>query len=318
MKLSVHSTKGKATKDQLKLLGDNWLNVECTWQEAFELITEDGVATSAELWRENRCDANFVSRQLIMVDIDDGMTIQDLFNDEFYSKYGAGFYVTPSHTDENHRFRIIFRLESKETDKERYKKIVQGLMFVYNHADIACKDATRLYYGTPNCEIKEKTNKLLTNDVVEGLIFLVDEQEAKEIEELQKQPTNNYVQHEYDTIYVDALLNRLQSITGSLESEYHTWRDIAWATCGTLGVGDAQALMMRHWPTKTKKHLQTLKSFKTSQAKHKVGTLIKLSKISKEDLYKLELEFKQRNNLLTQEELLNNLMRENKNAIFSK
>ena len=64
--------------------------------------------------------------------------------------------------------------------------------------------------------------------------------------------------------------------------------------------------------------MQTLKSFKASQAKHKVGTLIKLSKISKEDLYKLELEFKQRNNLLTQEELLNNLMRENKNAIFSK
>ena len=316
MKLSIHNTVGKATKDQLKLLGDNWLNVECTWKEAFELITEDGVATSAELWTENRCDANFVSRQLIMIDIDDGMTIEELLADKFYNDYSAGFYVTPSHTNDAHRFRIIFRLERKETDKERYKKIVQGIMMYYQSADIACKDATRLYYGTPNCEIKEMTNKLLIDDVTEGLIFAVDEQEAKEIEELQQMPTKEYTDNQYDTEYVNELLNRLQRLYGTLEGEYETWRTIAWATCGTIGLGFAQGLMMNHFPTKTKKHLQTLNSFKASQAKHKVGTLIKLSKISKEDLYKLELDFKQRNNLLTQEELLNNLIRENKNGIF--
>tara|TARA_R110001632_G_scaffold56171_2_gene137541 strand:- start:1594 stop:2529 length:936 start_codon:yes stop_codon:yes gene_type:complete len=308
MKLSIHNTVGKATKEQLKLLGDNWMNDECSWEDAFDYITVAGLATSAELWTDNRIRGNFVSRQLVMLDIDDGMTLEDLKNDEFYSKYGAGFYVTPSHTDENHRFRIIFRLESKETDKDRYEKIVQGLMFVYKYADPACKDAIRLYYGTPNCEIKEKTNKLLTNDVVESLIEYVDIEEAQEIKQLQKQPTNNYVQHQYDTIYVDELLNRLQRLYGTLKHEYHTWRDIAWATCGTLGIGDAQALMMKHWPTKTKQEMQTLKSFKASQAKHKVGTLIKLSKISKEDLYKLELEFKQRNNLLTENDLLKQFM----------
>ena len=80
------------------------------------------------------------------------------------------------------------------------------------------------------------------------------------------------------------------------------------ATCGTLNVSDAQALMMRHWPDKTKKEMQTLKSFKSAQAKHKVGTLIKLSKISKEDLRQLELEFKQRNNLLTENDMLKQFM----------
>ena len=312
MKLAIHNTIGKATQEQRSQLGDNWLNVECSWQEAFELITVDGVATSAELWTENRCDANFVSRSLIMIDIDDGMTIQDLFNDDFYNLYGAGFYVTPSHTDDNHRFRIIFRLERKETDKERYKKIVKGLMSVYNHADAACKDASRLYYGTPNCLIKDMTNKLLIDDAVESLIEYADILEQQEIEMLQQMPTPNYVQHQYDVDYVEELLNRIQRLTGSLRGEYETWRQIAWATCGTLNVSDAQALMMRHWPDKTKKELQTLKSFKASQAKHKVGTLIHMSKISKEDLRQLELEFKQRNNIetvLSPNQAINNLRR---------
>tara|TARA_R110000822_G_scaffold80850_3_gene192455 strand:+ start:936 stop:1829 length:894 start_codon:yes stop_codon:yes gene_type:complete len=295
MKLSIHNTVGKATKEELSQLGDNWLNVECTYEEAFELITVDGLATSAELWTTKRCDANFVSRQLIMIDIDDGMTIQDLFNDQFYNLYGAGFYTTPSHTYDNHRFRIIFRLERKETDKERYKKIVQGLMHVYNHADPACKDATRLYYGTFDCIIKECRTKLLTDSAVEGLIEYAELQEQQAIDMLQQMPTTNYIQNQYDVDYVEELLNRIQSLTGSLKGEYELWRTIAWATCGTLNVSDAQALMMRHWPTKTKQEMQTLKSFKPSQAKHKVGTLIKLSKISKEDLKQLELEFKQRN-----------------------
>ena len=312
MKLAIHNTIGKATKEQLNQLGDNWINVESTWQEVFELITVDGVATSAELWTDNRCDANFVSRSLIMIDIDDGMTIQDLFKDDFYNLYGAGFYTTPSHTDDNHRFRIIFRLERKETDKERYKKIVKGLMSVYNHADAACKDASRLYYGTPNCLIKDMTNKLLIDDAVESLIEYADILEQQEIEMLQQMPTPNYVQHQYDVDYVEELLNRIQRLTGSLRGEYETWRQIAWATCGTLNVSDAQALMMRHWPDKTKKELQTLKSFKASQAKHKVGTLIHMSKISKEDLRQLELEFKQRNNIetvLSPNQAINNLRR---------
>jgi len=314
MKLSIHNTIGKATKEQLSQLGDNWLNVECTYEQAFELITFDGVATSAELWTDNRCDANFVSRQLIMIDIDDGMTIQDLINDEFYNKYGAGFYATPSFTDRNHRFRIIFRLERKETDKERYKKIVQGLMHVYNHADVACKDATRLYYGTPKCEIREYRTALLTDDAVESLIEYVDVKEQQEIETLQQMPTTNYVQNQYDVDYVEELLSRIQRDTGTLHGEYDTWRTIAWATCGTLNVSDAEVLMMRHWPTKTKQEIKTLRSFKSAQAKHKVGTLIKLSKISKEDLRQLELEFKQRNNIV--ENTYNNLTRDYKNDVY--
>ena len=106
MKLSIQKqTQGKpgADKDEtakhLAKVYKKWENIECTWEQAFDLITVQGYATSAELSDPYRCDANFVSRQLVMIDIDKEMTIQELLEDQFYNEYGAGFYVTPSHTD---------------------------------------------------------------------------------------------------------------------------------------------------------------------------------------------------------------------------
>ena len=88
MKLSIHETiRGKPSKDSNVNLGYGWMNIDCAWADVFALITEDGVATSAELTCENRKEANFVSRELIMVDIDSGMTIEDLFNNDFYNLY---------------------------------------------------------------------------------------------------------------------------------------------------------------------------------------------------------------------------------------
>jgi len=157
MKLSVHSAmKGKpisVEKDGRHFLqcngktinaGYGWVNIDCSWEDCFELITTDGLATSSELKDDHRNDENFVSRQLIMVDIDDGMTLQELFNDEFYNEYGAGFYTTASHTETNHRFRLMFITEQPITDRDTMKKIIRGLLFVYKSGDISCKDASRL------------------------------------------------------------------------------------------------------------------------------------------------------------------------------
>ena len=303
MKLSIHKTQGKATQSQLKTLGNKWENIECTWEQAFDLITVQGFATSAELWNDKRCDANFVSRQLCMIDIDDGMTIQELLQDPFYNEYGAGFYTTPSHTDDHHRFRIIFRLEQAETNKQRYKHIIKGLLMYYQSADTSCSDASRLYYGTPNCEIFEFTDKMLLDESIDGLVYAAKEREQQEIAELQNKSLSNTTKHEYDTEFVDSLLRRIQGHTGSLRGEYNTWIDIAWAVCNTVGVQNAIVLMMRYWPDKTKREINTINSFKPGQAKHTIGTLVHLSKISNPDLYKLEQEFKIRNGLLTQQEL---------------
>lgn len=305
MKLAVHSTmRGKpisVERDGRHFLqcngkiinpGYGWVNIDCSWEDCFELITTDGLATSSELKDDHRNDENFVSRQLIMVDIDDGMTLQELFNDEFYNEYGAGFYTTASHTETNHRFRLMFITEHPITDRDQMKKIIRGLLFVYKSGDISCKDASRLYYGVPNCLYKERTDKILPQVIIDGLVEMIDEMDKKAEEILKTKYVADY-DNEVDYEFVNELLKRISYKVGSLQGDYNVWRSIAWATCSAVGIGNGQSLMMTYWPTKTKKELQTLKSWKSGKGPT-VGTLIKLSGITKIERQLLETQMKLR------------------------
>lgn len=270
-------------------LGYGWFNVDLPYKDIFELITVDGLATSSELKNDHRADINFVSRQLFMVDIDNGMTIQELFNNDFYNEFGCGFYTTKRHTDDNHRFRIMFMTEEPITDVNTCKKIIRGLLTMFESADTSCKDASRIYYGTVNCQIKECREKYLPKYITDELVKLIDS--------LDNNKQSNYVPTTYDnkqTIPVDMvneLLYLISQKTGNLRGEYEQWRTIAWATCHTVGMNDAHNLMMRYWPDKTKKEIKTLTSWKHKSDSPTVGTLIKLSGINKKDLYELNVKY---------------------------
>ena len=311
MKLSIHPMiKGKPDRVEREGKGPlyvcngvvvnqgyGWTNVEVeTWKDAFELITTDGYATSSELNSDHREDANYVSRQICMVDIDDGMTIQELFNDDFYNEFGAGFYTTKRHTDEAHRFRILFVLEEPEYDCLRMRKIIRGLLETYKSADTNCKDGSRIYYGIPNCPIKEYRDKVLPKVVSDALVDMIDRIDLAEDEARQKK--YEYQQHEtqYDEIFISELLSKIQMKHNSFKGQYDEWKTVAWATCHAIGMNNAEMLMMRFWPTKTKKELNTLRDWKRDRSPG-IGTLIKLSGISKDSLYQLELEFRARNNI---------------------
>jgi len=268
-------------------LGYGWMNIDLPYTDIFELITVDGLATTSELTTDHRCDANFVSRQLFMVDIDNGMTIQELFNNDFYNEFGCGFYTTKRHTDENHRFRIMFMTENAITDVDQCKKIIRGLLTMFESADTSCKDASRIYYGTVNCQIKECREKYLPNYIVDELIMLIDSLDDKP-------KTVNVVSYNNEKVpvdMVDELLSMISKKTGTLRGEYDDWRTIAWATCHTVGINDAHMLMMRYWPAKTKKETKTLVSWKYRSDSPTIGTLIKLSGINKTDLYELQVKY---------------------------
>lgn len=304
MKLSIHPIlKGKPDKKERpdksvyytmngKYVdqGNGWMNIECDFDQAFELITVDGYATSAELINDNRKDDNYVSRQLIMVDIDDGMTIQELFNNEFYNEYGAGFYTTARHTDEAHRFRILFVTEEPVTETNIMKKIIRGLLIVFESADTSCKDASRIYYGVPNCPIKENQGKILSKEKMMCLVNMIDEIEREE----SKKWVQTFEPTTVDELFVDELLLRISHKVSNLRGEYDLWRTIAWSTCHALNnVSLATNLLMKYWPDKTKKEKQALKSWKSSNSPT-LGTLIKLSGISKDERKLLEVQMKLR------------------------
>jgi hypothetical protein len=234
MKLSIHETiRGKPVAvedlDGRKYyeshghrvnLGYGWVNIEADWPDVFELITVDGCATSAWLNSNNRREDTFVSRELIMVDIDSGMTIPELLTDDFYNQYAAGFYTTPSHRDDAHRFRIMFRLAEPITNSSQLQKLNRMLLQVFTQADAACKDATRIFYGTENCVIKERTNNLLPAEIVEAMIQAYNKQEAQRLE--------TYTQAEHRELNDQDRQRILNLLHSSYVGNYPVWRNIGW------------------------------------------------------------------------------------------
>jgi hypothetical protein len=150
------------------------------------------------------------------------MNIEELLTDDFYNAYGAGFYATPSFTPELHKFRIMFMLEQAETDPARLRKLNRGLLQVFAQADEACKDPTRIFYGTPNCAIKEQTDKVLPNEMVEGLIELVNEQDQQRADEMANQPVIEHTMTDAKRAKI------LELLRGCFVGNYQIWRNIGW------------------------------------------------------------------------------------------
>lgn len=298
MKLSIHpDIKGKPKQTEhgyflgtKKInLGYGWMNVDVDWDQAFELITTDGYATSCELSTDNRKEEYFVSRQLFMVDVDDGMTIQQLLQDDFYNQFAAGFYTTARHTDDNHRFRIMFITEEPITDVMDARKITRGLLTMFSAGDISCKDASRLYYGVPNSPIKESIDRKLSTTACNELIRMIDDIDKEAQKTIQTIVQLDTVDEEY----VDHLLNKIAMKYGSLKGDYNQWLSIAWATCHSVGLHQGKNLMLKHFYQKTKKESHAFNSWNKSSSPT-IGTLIKLSGISSTEKQLLELQMKLR------------------------
>lgn len=225
MKISINPLiKGKIDKQlvpQIESL-NAWANIDSTPEDIFELITVDGYATTCELHSGNRKEYNYCTRQLFMVDVDGGMTIEELLADDFYNQYAAGFYATSSFTPELHKFRILFITDKPIMAASTSRKIIRGLRKIYPQSDAACVDPARLFYGCVNCEIKEWRGSIIPEDLLQGLIQLVDEEDRLREEELAQRSVVEY------TMTDERRAKILELLHGCFVGEYNQWRDIGW------------------------------------------------------------------------------------------
>jgi len=281
MKLSYHTVlRGKPQKlqdstgrpyyeynGQRVNLGWGWENIEADWPDVFELITQDGIATSAELNSDNRKEATFVSRDLIMVDIDSGMTIPELLADDMYNQYAAGFYATPSHSDLAHRFRIMFRLQTPLTQATHVVKLNRMLMRRYTQADAACKDATRIFYGSPGCVLRERLDNVLSDAAVAQLIEQYNVWEATEMARHNTAPPR-----ELNATQRSRILDLLKS---TYVGEYAKWRDIGWGLkAGGYTVSDWQYVTTGMMSKKTPEQAREVWAAGRANGKITMGTVI--------------------------------------------
>lgn len=226
-------------------LGYGWINGELPLDELFVMVSQGGMAIAPELVNDNRCDDNFVSHQIALVDIDSGMTIEEIEVHPFYLAYGVGYYTTPSHTPEAHRFRVMYCLPEPITDADNMRMIYQGLLVLHGAADTSCKDAARFFFGTVEAERFQYQGRLLDAQGIEDIItaWSIIEKPAPKIREVKA----SYRDLEPKTPeQVIELLMELKKYYFDLS--YNTRRDVTWAVGSALPPQETITIMRSLWP----------------------------------------------------------------------
>jgi len=182
---------------------------------------------------------NFLSGQVIGVDIDKGDTpMEDILHIPFVDKYAAIVHSTPSSTPEHPRHRIIFILSSPVKNRHKFETLVDAIItsFTTITTDKACKDAARLFYGAPGCNIVVRDRQLpLMYALVKLAKPYIQEQERKRQEYLER--IKNHKVH-YNGATPNYLLNMIKNklVTEVLSSpegqKAHTLNKVAYTFGG--------------------------------------------------------------------------------------
>lgn len=136
-----------------------------------------GFALCAGIVKGRRKKTNFVGSQWVLLDIDNSqkigdqkfylhqMTIEEALENQFIQNNCTFIYTTPSHTEDWHRFRLVFFMEEFISDLKEYESIVLELMKIIK-CDPACKDGVRPFYGNTDAEFWT-IGKTLNSGIVE-------------------------------------------------------------------------------------------------------------------------------------------------------
>ena len=115
--------------------------------EEFSTYIASGFAFSYQFLGCYRNADNFICSDIIAADFDEGMTLGEAMADDFIANKARLLYTTPSHTQEKHRFRVVFQLPRTITDGQEVRSAQRGLTRRFP-ADKASIDAGRQFYGS--------------------------------------------------------------------------------------------------------------------------------------------------------------------------
>lgn len=144
---ALPKTKGEKTTESFKCSNPNYPAVK-------EVLNEDDLiyvithhAWSPNLFNGYRLQNNFVQTDMMVLDIDSGMRIEEA--ETMVNNMGITALCMPStsHSEEAHRFRLIFPLSRTVKSKEDYSATMSYLAELFP-ADPSCvHDYARYYFG---------------------------------------------------------------------------------------------------------------------------------------------------------------------------
>lgn len=114
-------------------------------EELMDIITK--YAWSPMVFETYRRESDFIKTDVIAFDIDEDMTIDEA--EKVVVSLGLAALCMPStsHSEEHHKFRLIFPLSRSIHNIEEYKETYTKLA-EYFPVDPQCKDACRFYFGS--------------------------------------------------------------------------------------------------------------------------------------------------------------------------
>jgi hypothetical protein len=134
----------------------------------------------------SRSASEFISTDLLVYDIDEGMTIDEA--EALIDSTGLCCLCLPStsHTPEAHRFRLVLPLSRTITDPSVYQATWKKGAELFKVVDDQCKDLARLYFGSKSNDgfwadgklfdpVEIGSNKPQVRDVRETLVEISDD-----------------------------------------------------------------------------------------------------------------------------------------------
>jgi hypothetical protein len=144
-------------------------------------------------WHDGRRSlANFICGQHVAIDMDtkdERSALDTLAAHPWVRMYASLIYTTPSHTTEAPRARVLFLLDQVVTDAAAYGEIVQFVMSQFDDPDTSCKDASRFFYGSMNCDLLTFDN-VLPLAQLRRLFWIWKRQHGRRVTRVTAQPTH--------------------------------------------------------------------------------------------------------------------------------
>jgi hypothetical protein len=108
---------------------------------------------------------NWESQQIFALDFDEGLRLDEALKDDFLIENAAFLYTTFSHTNEQHKFRVVFVLDYPVYEYQQFQNLMNKLLSLYPYADQSCKDGSRIFFGGAKV-IKFNYSNRLSEDVL--------------------------------------------------------------------------------------------------------------------------------------------------------
>lgn len=142
--LPTKAEKGKEARFTSKPYSPKVVEIS-TNEDLVDIITKN--CWSPFIFKEFRRASDFISVDFLVYDIDEGQTIEEVEKVIHNLDIHCLVLPTTSHTEEDHRFRVIIPLSKTVTDTESYNDTF-AKMAEYFSIDPACSDVARFFFGS--------------------------------------------------------------------------------------------------------------------------------------------------------------------------